>query len=175
MTDTGNILLHMLIGPGIFIAIVTALIGLSFTIGKLENFRKAHPSPLLRPLDFLPALAGLTLGWGFVAMMLAVVGGVIYPPIVSAVAEPFVCASGIEVQSQAYSYKPGQQGVSRNLLCAEPDGEPRDITLLSIAVATLAYTVAALGFSVFWLLLRRIFGKTKKRAIGSPDGTGPSG
>lgn len=103
-------MMRALIGPGI----VVAIFGLIFLLAGLEDFRKTHRSWLFRPLDILPAAAGL----GFLAMMFAVAGGAVYPPIVSTVAEPIVCPGGLDTLSRDYSYRPGQQGVTRNLLCA---------------------------------------------------------
>ncbi|QUM73132.1 hypothetical protein [Sphingopyxis granuli] len=148
-------MMRALIGP----AIVAAIFGLIFLLAGLEDFRKTHRSRLFRPLDILPAAAG----WGFLAMMFAVAGGAVYPPIVSTVAEPIVCPGGLDTLSREYSYKPGQQGVTRNLLCAGADGEPRDVTIPAIAVATLIYTAAGLLFSALRSMLRR------RRRISSAD------
>ncbi|MEB2347921.1 MAG: hypothetical protein OZ923_04855 [Comamonadaceae bacterium] len=41
----------------------------------------------------------------------------------------------MRVDSQGYSYKPGQQGILRTVVCKEPDGSERDVTLPSIAAA----------------------------------------
>ena len=158
MSEDGGILLRALIGPGI----VVAIFGLLIAAGKLESFRKAHPSPLFRPLDLLPA----ALGWGFLAMMLAVAGGAVYPPIVAVPAAPLVCESGIEVRSQAYSYKPGQQGISRRMVCAGAEGEPGDVTIAAIAAATLVYTLAGLAFSILLSGLHRLRRDAPERTDG---------
>ncbi|MCM8730885.1 hypothetical protein ACFO8O_07870 [Hephaestia sp. GCM10023244] len=136
-----SILLRALIGPGIVIAIL----GLVWLQARLEGLRSGD-------------LLASALGWGLVAMMLAIAGGAVYPPIVAIVAQPFVCGSGIEIVSNSYSYKPGQQGVSRFLLCAGEDGAVRDVTIVSIVVATLVYTLAGLAFSRLRSLLRRLRG-----------------
>lgn len=149
-----GLILHALIGPGI----VVAIFGLILLVAWLGAFRKSHPSPLFRPLDLLPS----AMAWGFVAMMFAVAGGALYPPIVAKVASPFVCESGIETRSREYSYKPGQADITRNLLCVGPDGEPRDVTLASIAVATLVYTLAGLAFSMLRSLWRKARGESKR-------------
>ena len=152
--DSGMIL-RALIGSGI----VAAIFALMFLIVALEDFRKTHRAWWFRPLDLAPAAAG----WGFVAMIFAVAGGAVYPPIVSMVAEPIVCPGGLDTLSRDYSYRPGQQGVTRNLLCAGEDGAPRDVTIPAIAVATLVYTAAGLLFSALRSMLRR------RRRISSAD------
>lgn len=149
MTDADHaIFLRALIGPGIMIA----AIGLIWLLARWNGLRRGD------------VLAG-ALGWGFVAMLLVVAGGVLYPPIVSTVAQPFVCPTGIESFSRDYSYMPGQQGVTRYLLCAGPNGEVRDITIRSLVVATLVYTLAAMLFSMLRGLSRRRQGKPPRSEV----------
>lgn len=67
--------------------------------------------------------------------MIATAGGAVYPPVIQPGAA-WVCRQGqVRVDSQGYSYKPGQQGILRTVVCKEPDGSERDVTLPSIAAA----------------------------------------
>lgn len=76
----------------------------------------------------------------FCGLMVATAGGALHPRLVTAAA-PYVCDGTVETQSRGYSYKPGQQGIARNIFCIAPDGERRDITLRAIGAATIYYTL----------------------------------
>src|SRR3546814_14282833 len=70
-----------------------------------------------------------------------------------------VCSSDlgtVETQSQNYSYKPGQQGVARNIFCIDPDGERRDITLRTVGAAAVYYTLIFLAAGIVLVLLVRL-------------------
>ena len=57
----------------------------------------------------------------FVGLMFATAGVAVHPPL-AFVATPFVCDGIAEVESQHYSYRPGQSGVTRTLWCVR-EGE----------------------------------------------------
>jgi len=80
----------------------------------------------------------------FIGLMLATAGGAIYPPIVTVIA-PVACSGTVEAASHSYSYRPGEQFISREIYCVEPGGNGRrDITLLSVFYAFLIYSAIAL-------------------------------
>ena len=90
----------------------------------------------------------------FCGLMIATAGGAVYPPLVQPGAE-WVCRQGqVRVDSQGYSYKPGQQGVSRTVVCKEPDGSERDVALPSIAAAFVMYSLVLFVLMALWQLLR---------------------
>lgn len=105
---------------------------------------------------------------GFSGLMVATAGGAIHPPVIT-VAAPYVCDGTVDVRSQNYSYKPGQNGVARTILCAGADGEARDITLKTIGTATIYYTLifmaVGLGLAVLAMLARLL----RPRLSGGPS------
>lgn len=65
-----------------------------------------------------------------------------------------MCRQGqVRVDSQGYSYKPGQQGISRTIVCKEPDGSERDVALPSIAAAFVMYALVIFVLTALWQLL----------------------
>ncbi len=84
----------------------------------------------------------------FAGLMMATAGGALYPPIVT-VAAPFACKGEVETVSQRYSYKPGQQGIARQIFCRQADGKREEMTIRVIGYAFLLYS---LGFFVVGLL-----------------------
>ena len=100
----------------------------------------------------------------FTGTMIASAGTAVWPPI-TALATPLICSGEIAYDSQYWSYRPGQQGVSRSIYCVEGDART-DITMSAIGVSFLVYS--AIAFAVFGLLalaIRRRFG----RAGEAPD------
>src|SRR3546814_4572414 len=82
-----------------------------------------------------------------------------------------VCSSDlgtVETQSQNYSYKPGQQGVERNIFCIDPDGERRDITLRTVGAAAVYYTLIFLAAGIVFVLLVRLL--KPRRAVDAEPG-----
>ena len=149
----GMFLFPLLLGP----AIISVLV----LVGRAASRRAAlgaTPGALVPPAARwgcgLSALLGIC---GFCGVMVASAGGAIHPPLVT-VAAPYVCEGTVETQSRNYSYKPGQQGVARNIFCIGPDGARRDITLRVLGAAAVYYTLiflaAALGLVALVRLLR---------------------
>lgn len=90
----------------------------------------------------------------FGGIMVASAGGAIHPPLVT-VAAPYVCDGTVETQSRNYSYKPGQQGVARNIVCLERDGSRRDITLRAVGAASLYHGLILLAAALLlWGVVR---------------------
>lgn len=119
--------------------------------------KKEHASGLAAALPL--ALGGIgvmgTLSLGaFIGLMIATAGGALFPQVLR-IAEPFVCDGTANTESSGYSYKPGQRGVQRNIICDAGDGSPpRDVTLRSIAVSAAIYgAVAAAVLLIPTLLL----------------------
>ena len=98
----------------------------------------------------------------FIGLMIATAGMAIYPP-VTAIATPLICAGEVVHQSQHYSYQPGQQGITRTILCrtggAKDQGE--DITMQAVGMSFLLYSAIAflLLFFIAMPLLRRRFSR----------------
>jgi len=111
-----------------------------------------NSSGLVKKFVSVGVLAIVLGGSLFTGLMIATAGGAVYPPIVTAVA-PLACSGQVEAVSRRYSYKPGQQGISREIYCLETGSNQRkDITLISIFYAFLIYSavlfIAALIFIV---------------------------
>lgn len=134
-------------------------------IGMMRRYNTDMNSPrrVLRSLFSLGVIGVLLLVSLFVGLMIATAGGAIYPPIVT-VAAPLACKGEVVTESHRYSYKPGQQGVTREIYCKEPNGERKEITFQVIGYAFLLYSGAlfALGLGVvlpiLWWLNRKTAG-----------------
>lgn len=114
------------------IIVPVALLIASPWLARLMRSRKPLAKPLLRSLAL--AFIGMFLG-----LMVATAGGAIYPPIWK-VGVPWVCDGTASFESHAYSYKPGQSGVTRNVDCVNPaDGSHEDITGSLVVVSILIY------------------------------------
>ena len=127
----------------------------------------------------------------FIGLMIATAGMAIYPP-VTAIATPLICSGEVVHQSQRYSYQPGQQGITRTILCrtggAKDQGE--DITMKAVGMSFLLYSVIAfllLRFIAMPLMHRRFErtieagraftsgGGFRTSGTGTTDGTGTAG
>lgn len=128
----------ILLGPAIVLVL--------YVVGRVAARGGGAPGPGLRLGCGLLVLLPVC---GFCGLMVATAGGAIHPPLVT-VAAPYVCDGTVELQSQGYSYKPGQRGVARTISCLGPDGRKRDITLRAIGAATVYYTLI---FLPVWLLI----------------------
>jgi hypothetical protein len=98
-------------------------------------------------------IAGVSL---FIGTMIATAGGAIHPDLLN-VAVPYVCEGEgpADTVSTPYSYRPGQQGVSRQIFCPRPDGTGEDRTLHVVVTACLIYGLLAFGFFMFLVLVRK--------------------
>lgn len=122
----------------------------------------ATATPRRRPtrkwLALVP-LVGVSL---FSGLMVASVGGALYPPLTKITA-PMICDGQFHINSSGYSYKPGQSGVSHQMTCIDPiSGRGKDVTLLVILCLTLISAgVVFVPLLVFaWFLgglFRRLF------------------
>ena len=116
----------------------------------------------------------------FIGLMIATAGMAIYPP-VTAIATPLICAGEVVHQSQHYSYQPGQQGITRTILCrtggAKSQGE--DITMQAVGMSFLLYAAIAflLLFFIAMPLLRRRFSRVidSTRTFATNDTTNVAG
>lgn len=94
----------------------------------------------------------------FAGMMIATAGTAFWPPL-TALATPLICGGEVEYESQSWSYRPGQQGVSRSIHCVE--GEAReDITMSAIGMSFLVYS--ALAFAALFLLALAMRGRFRQ-------------
>jgi hypothetical protein len=109
----------------------------------------------------------------FIALMIAGPGTAVYPP-VSTWTAPLICAGGIEVQSDHYSVRPGENGVSRTIYCVSGDGkgERAEITWSAIGIAFLAY--AAIAFLALRFLVAPWLRRRADRALLSAGIRSPS-
>lgn len=108
---------------------------------------------LLGPLLFFSLFLGTVGAAGFIA---------IFP---SAGMRPasLVCDGEVELQSHHYSYRPGQQGVSRSFFCVAENGERRDITGRTMGASSAYYS--AIVFVL--LLLRAGYKRLKRKSTGT--------
>ena len=100
----------------------------------------------------------------FVGTMIATAGTAFWPP-VTALATPLICPGEIAYESQSWSYRPGQQGISRSIYCVEGDAR-EDITMSAIGVSFLVYS--AIAFVVLGLLALAMRGRFR-RTGEAPD------
>ena len=91
----------------------------------------------------------------FVGLMIATAGTAVWPPL-SRIATPLICAGEIEYEAEHWSYRPGQQGISRSIHCVTGDAR-EDITLGAIGASFVVYSaiaLAAFGLMLAWLRRR---------------------
>ena len=121
----------------------------------------------------------------FCGLMIAVVGGVIHPPIVGVVT-PWVCDGGdAKLHMQDYSYKPGQHGTRMTFSCTDAQGQSRDITLKVLGAAALFHStvLVVILLPLGWWAGRLMRSLTEpRRGVASPPpghspaiGGGPNG
>lgn len=77
----------------------------------------------------------------FSGLMLSVIIGVFYQDAWMPGAH-LLCDGQVDVASQDFSYKPGQQGTNLSLICTDAEGQQVRITLASIFLSALLYGVA---------------------------------
>lgn len=140
--------LALLALPAIVPLVVLLLVGRKLAAARhLQRSLLPRVSWKLR----LIGLAGVSL---FVGLMIATAGGAIHPPIVAPGAR-LMCDGTLETRSQAYSYKPGQRGVSHTITCMTADGDRQEITLSAILASTLLYAGGVFAVLLLWGGLRR--------------------
>lgn len=100
----------------------------------------------------------------FIGLMIAGPGTAVYPPI-STVAAPLICGGTVDVQSDYYSVRPGENGVSRTIWCITGDGKGSrsDITWSAIGIAFLLYS--ALAFLILRFLVAPWLRRRARRAL----------
>ena len=79
----------------------------------------------------------------FCGLMIAILGGLAYPPVIETVGAPFLI-SGMDRLTMGkydYSYKPGQSGTQFIFYRVSTNGKKTDITLPLMAYATLVYSI----------------------------------
>jgi hypothetical protein len=86
----------------------------------------------------------------------------VHPP-ASAIFWPLACPGGeVTVESENFSYKPGQSGVARTIWCQPSDGSPRqDVTMKTLGLGFLAYlilSVLLLRYALLPWIRRRLTG-----------------
>lgn len=130
----------------------------------------AIPAPRRRRwlwLGLIP-LAGVSL---FIGLMIASIGGALYPPL-TRIAAPLACNGEFSVNTYKYSYKPGQQGSGYQTACVDRvTGEHKDVSLPTFLWNSAIFAGAAFVplLLLAWLLvgkLRRVFGSFKLPDIG---------
>lgn len=119
-----------------------------------------HPTkPFLRRM----AIAMVVLACGFCGLMIAVVGGVIHPPVIE-LGGAALCDGNLATDTQAYSYKPGQSGTSLAILCTQRSGAVDDITLPAIGMSALIYSgVLLMAALLLWKWLSAL--RTRQAAM----------
>src|SRR3546814_4276088 len=151
-------LFQLLLGPAILL--ILGLGGRAAVRNKAGRTASDSPSPITRLGCGLMVLLPIC---AFGGIMVASAGGAIHPPVVT-VAAPYVCDGTVETQSRNYSYKPGQQGVARNIFCLERDGSRRDITLRAVGAASLYHGLILLAAALMlWAVVRLL--KPRRTAV----------
>lgn len=94
--------------------------------------------------------------------------GVVITPLVR-IAAPFVCPRGdFMLESEMYSYKPGQTGITRTWFCVEnTNTEPKDVSIGAMVVAGIIYGIIIF---ILWTILFR--GKSQPGQIQKVTETG---
>lgn len=138
-----------MISPGwisaLTVIVPAVLLVSALLVARLARSRNPFAIKLLRALVL--GFIGMFLG-----LMVATAGGAIHPPIWK-VGLPWVCDGTVSFESHAYSYKPGQNGVTRNVECENPaDGSREDVTGSLVVASALIYGGA---LSLLLLLLGR--------------------
>jgi hypothetical protein len=112
---------------------------------------------------FWLAAFSLSIGLGLIS---GGVGGA-YPPARN-IGLPLVCAGQVERTASAFSYKPGQAGISRTTYCVNTaTGERTDITLRLVFVAGLIYSAGV--FAVLYAFATWLWRKWTRRFAGQPQ------
>ena len=123
----------------------------------------AGPAPWRRALRVL----SLTMRLGvslFLGTMIGVAGGALYPPL-TRIAAPLICSGKLETVSSQYSYKPWQQGVTRELFCVGDDGSRQPMTARGLFASSLVYGIVL--FTLWPLLMfpfRSLLSRCARRA-----------
>ena len=97
--------------------------------------------------SMIAMLAGGSLFVGFVLISVAI--GAIFPSIHKLTA-PLICRGDFKIESNHYSYKPGQSGTDIHMYCIDDQGAKNEITFPLIGVTGLAasaiiFVVALIG------------------------------
>lgn len=132
-------------------------------IGKEAPSSSPEPAgraPWLRAVSLTMRLA-ISL---FLGAMIGVAGGALYPPL-NHIAAPLICSGKLETVSSSYSYKPGQQGVTRELFCIGDDGSRQPITVKGLFVSSLIYAIALFAlWPLLMLPFRYLLSRGARRA-----------
>jgi hypothetical protein len=108
----------------------------------------------------------------FVGLMIATAGTAVWPPL-TGVATTLICRGEVVHESEYWSVRPGEQGISRTIYCDRGEGGREDVTLSAIGGSFLVYsglTFAVLGVLVVGLHRRR---STPLRGDGADHSTSP--
>lgn len=102
----------------------------------------------MKRISFIIALTVALAASLFAGIMIGTAGGALYTPLYRAAA-PFVCDGEFYTESQRYSYKPGETGVTHAIYCRdEATGEAEEITGRAVLVSTLVYSALTLPFAL---------------------------
>lgn len=110
----------------------------------------------MKSLRFIIALTIALAVSLFIGIMVGTAGGALHTPLYR-VAAPFVCDGEFLIESQRFSYKPGQTGVAHTIHCRDTaTGEIEEITGRAVLVATLVYSALALPLALLlvWPVMR---------------------
>lgn len=144
---------------------------------KLDDFVKVNPSVKIDPKKpfSAAALKARALGSFFTGLMIASAGVAAFPDI-GRVVEPVLCWGGSQfvTDSNVYSYKPGQVGVSRHFGCLDPATQTvTDQTLQTIFVSFLIYGIAIFILMTIRAMIKAYLAK-KNEGKGTAPGAGSS-
>ena len=107
----------------------------------------------MRPARIIIALLIALSASLFVGIMVGTAGGALYTPLYRAAA-PVLCDGDFLIESQSYSYKPGQSGVAHTIYCRDrATGALEEMTTKAVLTATLVYATLALPACLLLTLL----------------------
>ena len=171
MNDGATTLTLIIVGASLLstLALPVILLLVFVAIRRGKGLPGKRSSSSRRVVKIGCGLIGLLCISGFSGLMVATAGGALHPPVIT-VAAPYVCDGAVDLRSQNYSYRPGQSGVARTILCTGANGEVRDITLKTIGAATIYYTLIFMAVGlVLAFLLRLLTPRLSVRAGSSSE------
>lgn len=181
MDSIGNWISILTFGLSFLPMLITPLI-MSFVFRLVFNRVKGN-NPVLSQLQHKAGGCFAVVRWGirlaaipvslFIGLMIVTIGGVAQPKIPLAAAH-YICDGETRVNSQDYSYKPGQRGTSITFICTDAQGKQEDISFKLLGVATLYYSaiVALFLLPLTWLVSLAF--KPSSAGAASPSQPGPT-
>lgn len=97
--------------------------------------------------SMIAILAGGSLFIGFV--LISVAAGAIFPSLHKLTA-PLICRGEMQIETNEYSYKPGQHGTDIHMYCVD-GGSKKEITFALIGMTGLVASAIVFVFALIWM------------------------